>query len=81
MTERKTLINKLDMKRIGKYCQQFRTEVLKITQSELADHFGVTSRSVSMFENGKSTNVNFIYFYWQCCPTDEIKAVFLANLF
>lgn len=52
-----------DYKKLGRYCKNFRTIHLKMTQSEIADELNLTVSSISMFENGNSRSSDILLFY------------------
>ena len=52
-----------DYKKLGRYCKDFRTIQLNMTQSEVADALNLTVSSISMFENGNSRSSDILLFY------------------
>ena len=65
---------------IGNYCKTFRTDVLKMTLQQFESKTGIKVKTISSFENGKSTNVLHILKYLDLCPTNETRIQYLKGL-
>lgn len=65
---------------IGHYCKSFRTDILKMTLHEFEQVTGIKVKTISSFENGKSTNILHILKYLDLCPTKEIRIQYLKGL-
>lgn len=65
---------------IGGYCRTFRTEILKLTLHQFETISGVKVKTISSFENGKSTNVLHILKYLDLCPNNETRIRYLKGL-
>ncbi len=61
---------------IGKFCQAFRTDVLKLRLKDLAPD---TIGTLSAFEHGSSTNMNHLLTYYKAA-TAEQRTVFMDGL-
>ena len=66
--------------KIHEYCKQFREVELQKTLQELQAKTGVKLKTISAFENGRSTNINHINIYTVSCETQEQKELFLKGL-
>jgi len=67
---------------IGSYCRLFRQTVLNYTLSEVSKFSDVGIKTISMFENGHSSNLLLlINVYWNACSDEEQKEDFLRGLF
>lgn len=65
---------------IGTYCKMFRTDILRITLHEFEELTGAKVKTISSFENGKSTNVLHLLKYLDLCPTNETRTQYLRGL-
>lgn len=63
-------------KKIGNVCRVFRKQVLHLTLEEFCDN--VSIKTVSSFENGKSTNINHLDLYLNKCDNDFQKDIFIT---
>lgn len=63
-------------KRIGNVCRVFRKQVLHLTLDEFCDD--VSIKTISSFENGKSTNINHLDLYLDKCTDDFQKDIFIT---
>lgn len=61
---------------IGKFCQAFRTDVLKLRLKDLAPD---TIGTLSAFEHGSSTNMNHLATYYRFSNTEQ-KTIFIAGI-
>ena len=61
---------------IGKFCQAFRTDVLKLRLKDLAPD---TIGTLSAFEHGSSTNMNHLLTYYKAA-TAEQRTIFIAGI-
>ena len=51
------------LKLIGRMCKKYRTEVLKVPQSIVANETGYSVENVSKFECGKTNNLKIYLWY------------------
>lgn len=65
---------------IGNYCKTFRTEILKMTLQQFEEVTGVKVKTISAFENGKSTNILHILKYLDLCPSNDTRIKYLKGL-
>lgn len=63
---------------IGRYCKQFRVNVLRITLLELSDETNI--KTLSGFEHGRSTNLLHVFNYLNACETQKMRSNFLQGL-
>ena len=63
-------------KRIGSVCKAFRKKVLHLTLEEFCDD--VSIKTISSFENGKSTNINHLDLYLNKCTDDFQKDILIT---
>lgn len=65
---------------IGSYCKIFRSESLGLTLQDFEKLSGVKVKTISSFENGKSTNILHVLKYIDLCDSDEQRTQFLKGL-
>lgn len=70
----------LDMKAIGRFCANFREDVIRYKQKDIAAKYNCSPSMISMFEAGKTTNINYLAYYYNMCDTNEQRAAFVAEL-
>lgn len=63
---------------IGAYCRSYRVNVLKLTLKDLEGNDNI--KTLSSFENGRSTNMNHLLKYVNRCFTKTQKLSFLQGL-
>lgn len=63
---------------IGDYCRNFRVEILNMTLKEVAGDESL--KTLSGFENARSTNVRHLEKYMNACPDLETKKFFMVGL-
>lgn len=64
---------------VGEYCQQFRMNVLKITQHEIYIKTGTNVKTLSAFENGRSSNIEHLFKYIDLC-NEEQKTILINGV-
>ena len=67
------------MKHLINFCRDFRTEVLKLTLQEIENLTFIKVKTLSAFENGRSTNINHLNLYYLLCKTKEQRALFIQG--
>ena len=67
------------MKHLINFCRDFRTEVLKLTLQEVENISFTPVKTLSAFENGRSTNINHLNLYYLLCNTKEQRALFIKG--
>ena len=67
------------MKHLINFCRDFRTEVLKLTLQEIENLTFIKVKTLSAFENGRSTNINHLNVYYGLCKTKEQRALFIQG--
>lgn len=65
------------MKNLTNFCREFRTEVLKLTLQDIENISFTNVKTLSAFENGRSTNINHLNLYYLLCKTKEQRALFI----
>ena len=65
---------------IGEYCKMFRTHTLGMTLQQFERETGINLKTISSFENGKSTNILHILKYLDLCETNEERVKYLQGL-
>lgn len=71
---------------IHEYCKYFRTFILRKTLKEMKEYVedvldvDVSTSSISSFENGRSTNLKYLYYYYNMCNNEEQKQRFKNSL-
>jgi len=49
--------------RVGEFCKDLRTHILKLTLKEFCDKTNYKISTLSAFENGRSSNMKFLFSY------------------
>lgn len=71
----------IKLRRIGKYCRNFRVNELQLTLKQLADKTHRNAKTISSFENGRSSNVMMLIdVYIIACPDNGYKLGFVQGL-
>ena len=65
------------MQNLLSFCKKFRKEILNLTLQEMEYKTGVPLKTISSFENGRSTNINHLSIYYSLCETKEQRKQFL----
>ena len=65
------------MKHLLNFCREFRTETLRLTLQDVEDISLTPVKTLSAFENGRSTNINHLNLYYLLCKTKEQRALFI----
>lgn len=58
-------------KRIGNECREVR-KMFNITLRELSEHSGVPIKTLSTFENGRSSNINIFLIYLRLLDKEQM---------
>lgn len=66
------------MKKIGKYCRNFRMTELELTLREVEGSENI--KALSSFEHGRSTNIKHLLKYVRCCKDHKQQIQFLKGL-
>ena len=67
------------MKNVINFCREFRTEVLKLTLQEIENLTSIKVKTLSAFENGRSTNINHLNAYYGLCKNKAQRAEFIKG--
>ena len=67
------------MKHLINFCRDFRTEVLKLTLQEVENISFTPIKTLSAFENGRSTNINHLNLYYLLCKNKEQRKLFIQG--
>lgn len=70
-------VNKMLNKELGLMCKYFRKDVLHLTLKQFSKLNDRPVPSISAFENGRSTNINFLQLYLVSCETQKERETFL----
>lgn len=62
---------RIQVNSVNEFCKLFRMNVLKITLKEMEERTGVKIPTLSSFENGRSTNINHLYLYYNLGNNDQ----------
>lgn len=65
---------------ISSLCAYFRKKVIRITLHEMSIKNGIPLTTLSSFEQGRSSNLRFIYIYLVSCETQEQKNNFVDSV-
>ena len=58
---------------VGERCALFRKEVLNISLSGLCRATGQNVKNISAFEHGRSSNLKYLFAYFQVCNEEQQK--------
>lgn len=64
-------------KKLGLMCKYFRKNVLHLTLKQFSKLNNKPVSSISSFENGRSTNINFLELYLVTCELQKEREMFL----
>lgn len=70
----------VDVINIGGYCKEFRLTMLKLGLLEFSNKSCESYKNIWAFENGKSTNLKYIFYYYKNCD-ENLKPEFAKGLF
>ena len=65
---------------IGRFCEQFRKEVLNLSLTEFARLAGENLKNVHAFEKGRANNIKYLYLYHDLADAEQ-KNEFAIRLF
>ena len=63
-----------------RFINKFRTDVLKMKLQDVEDISGTKLKTLSAFEQGRSTNINHLQSYFNACSTIEQENLFIELL-
>lgn len=61
-------------------CEYFRKKVIRITLNEMSIKSGIPVSTLSSFEQGRSSNLRFMYIYLVSCETQDQKNNFVDSV-
>lgn len=64
---------------VNEFCKFFRKYILNLTLKEFEEKTNVKTPTISSFENGRSTNLNHLYLYYNLAD-EEQKIYFRKNI-
>lgn len=67
------------MKNVIEFCKEFRIEVLNMTLQEIEDLTFIKAKTLSAFENGRSTNINHLNVYYGLCKDQKQRSEFIKG--
>lgn len=62
------------------FCSWFRRKVLKLTLREMSIKSGIPVSTLSSFEQGRSSNLRYVYLYLVSCETEQQKNIFVESI-
>ena len=68
------------IEQIGKFCYNFRKEVLKLTLTEFSKITGENLKNIHAFEKGRANNIKYLYLYYDLA-NEEQKKEYAIGLF
>lgn len=71
---------RIDVNSINEFCKLFRKNILKLSLKEVSEITGIKLSTLSSFENGRSSNLKYIFIYYSL-GNEEQKEYFKNNLF
>lgn len=66
--------------KIAKLCWDLRTNILKCSLKDMEKVTGIKLKTLSSFEQGRTTNMTRIFSYVSMCDTPELKESFINNI-
>lgn len=75
VSEKKKLV-----KKVGKYCKEFRINDLKLSLKDFSEITGLNMKNVNAFEYGRANNIQYLFYYYRLC-NDGLKQKFSSGLF
>lgn len=67
------------MKNLIDFCKEFRMNVLKLSLQDVEDLTGTPSKTLSSFENGRSTNIKHLNIYYSLCKNQDERDSFVQG--
>ena len=67
-------------KLVGNYCRYFRKHKLCLTLEEFSDLYGINYKSLSGFENGRSSNYFYIVLFIKACKKPDLQLGFVQGM-
>lgn len=68
------------IEKVGKYCRNFRIDVLGMTMKQFADITDSNPKNIWAFEHGNANSIKYLYLYYNVCNEHE-KESFARGLF
>ncbi len=68
------------IEQIGKFCYNFRKEVLGLTLTEFSEITGENLKNIHAFEKGRANNIKYLYLYYELADAEQ-KKEFAIGLF
>lgn len=65
---------------IQSYCKAFRENTLKLTLKEVSEISGTDLKTISAFENLRSSNIMHLQVYLKSCVNDEQRTEFATGI-
>ena len=67
------------MQNLLSFCKKFRKEILNLTLQEMEYKTGVPLKTISSFENGRSTNIKHLNLYYKLCDSKQKREQFIQG--
>ena len=68
------------MKNVQNFCRNFRINTLNLSLQDLEDISSINHKTISAFENHRSTNINHLTLYLKACSSIDQKRKFIKGL-
>ena len=68
------------MKNVQNFCRNFRINTLNLSLQDLEDISSINHKTISAFENHRSTNINHLTLYLKACSSIDQKHKFIKGL-
>ena len=65
---------------VSGFCAFFRKKVICITLKEMSATYDIPVSTIANFEQGRSSNLRFIYLYLNSCKTQHQRDIFINSL-
>lgn len=69
------------MKNVKGFCKDFRINQLKLTLQDVEYKTGVLVKTLSAFENDRSSNINHLNIYYSLCQDIRQRRKFITGLY
>lgn len=62
-------------------CKMIRKDVCNMSMKTLGEYCGLSVQAISSWESGKANNINYLFYYYDICLTDDWKKMFIDVIF
>ena len=62
-------------------CKMVRKDVCNMSMKTFGEYCGLSVQAISSWESGRANNVNYLFYYYDICLTDDWKNMFIDVIF